>query len=150
MELAPSWSRRRERKRDLGGPRPGAGSSSWRARLGFVASPGTMTRRRIAVPWWVREGRYRYPLPRLARARAKVGSRKTKSRSVGREPGERRFFALWEPGPGTVNENQTRESGSGGLGRPNLAHIKHALCLPLIFFQIFFERTAQDSVYFTD
>jgi hypothetical protein len=77
-----------------------------------------------------REGRYRYPLPRLAQARAKVGSRKTKSRSVGREPGERRFFASWEPGPGTVNENQTRESGSGGLGWPNLAHIKHALRYP--------------------
>jgi hypothetical protein len=41
-----------------------------------------------------REGRYRYPLPRLAQARAKVGSRKTKSRSVGREPGERRFFCF--------------------------------------------------------
>jgi hypothetical protein len=41
-----------------------------------------------------REGRYRYPLPRLARAWAKVGSRKTKSRSVGREPGERRFFCF--------------------------------------------------------
>jgi hypothetical protein len=39
-----------------------------------------------------REGRYRYPLPRLARARAKVGSRKTKSRSVGREPGEKVFL----------------------------------------------------------
>jgi hypothetical protein len=24
-------------------------------------------------------------------------------------------------------DNQTRESGSGGLGRPDLAHIKHAL-----------------------
>jgi hypothetical protein len=74
-----------------------------------------------------REGRYRYPLPRLARARAKVGSRKTKSRSVGRERGERRFFASWEPSPGTAKGNQTRESGSGGLGRPDLVHIKHAL-----------------------
>jgi hypothetical protein len=37
------------------GTSPSAGSSSWRARLGFVASPGTTTRRHIAVPWWVRE-----------------------------------------------------------------------------------------------
>jgi hypothetical protein len=28
-----------------------------------------------------------------------------------------------------VNENQTRESGSDGLGWPNLVHIKHALDL---------------------
>jgi hypothetical protein len=54
-ELAPSRPRRRERRRDRGGPRPGDGSSSWRACLGFMASPGTTTRRRGAVPWrWVR------------------------------------------------------------------------------------------------